>query len=250
MAKGRVRQILLTIFRVIQFILSLVALSCGIYITYVYYDMASSAHALLEAIDTLDPENDGVQILEHSLVPVLHHLDGTPMRAILIFVAALWSTFSIVYLFFADHAARHSPRDLKRNSRKTRVIISALTLILWIAAIVCSALLAVEFSVFALVSGPETKIALTASEKILLEALKQIAENIDTISDALNIVSSIMTVGFMAILLLASSITNTKVALWNCIIACCMSGKGNNKDVTKDQVMVEKGGVQINVTAV
>ena len=31
MAKGRVRQILLTVFRVIQFILSLVALVCGIY---------------------------------------------------------------------------------------------------------------------------------------------------------------------------------------------------------------------------
>lgn len=49
--------------------------------------MASSAHDLLEAIDTLDPENDGVQILEHSFAPVLRHLDGTPMRAILIFVA-------------------------------------------------------------------------------------------------------------------------------------------------------------------
>ena len=49
--------------------------------------MASSAHALLEAIDTLNPENDGVQMLQLSLVPVLHHFDGTPMRAILIFVA-------------------------------------------------------------------------------------------------------------------------------------------------------------------
>jgi hypothetical protein len=49
--------------------------------------MAASAHALLQAIDTLDPENDGVQMLQHSLVPVLDHLDGTPLRAILIFVA-------------------------------------------------------------------------------------------------------------------------------------------------------------------
>jgi hypothetical protein len=54
--------------------------------------MAASAHALLEAIDKLDPENDGVQILQHSLVPVLEHFDGTPLRAILIFVAVS-STF-------------------------------------------------------------------------------------------------------------------------------------------------------------
>ena len=49
--------------------------------------MVASAHALVEAIDTLDPENDGVQILQHTFVPVLKHLDGTPMRAIVIFVA-------------------------------------------------------------------------------------------------------------------------------------------------------------------
>lgn len=163
---------------------------------------------------------------------------------------ALWSTLSIIYLFFADRAARHSPRDLKRNSRTTRLIISILTLLLWIVAIVCSALLTVEFGVFAFVTGPETKIALTTSEKILLEALKQIAESIDTIGDAMNIVSSIMTIGFMAILFLGVSIVNTKVALWNCIIACCMSGKGMNKKVTKDQVMVEKEGTQISVASV
>jgi hypothetical protein len=91
---------------------------------------------------------------------------------------------------------------------------------------------------------------LTTSERIVLEALKQIAESFDTISDAMNIVGSIMTVGFMAILLLGLSIVNTKVALWNCIIACCMSGKSKNKKVTKDQVMVEKGGAQISVVSV
>lgn len=59
----------------------------SITVTYVYYNMAASAHALVEAIDTLDPENDGVQILQHTLVPVLKHLDGTPVRAIVTFVA-------------------------------------------------------------------------------------------------------------------------------------------------------------------
>lgn len=49
--------------------------------------MAESASELLAAIDKLDPEHDGVEILQHSLVPVLRHLDGTPWRAIIILVA-------------------------------------------------------------------------------------------------------------------------------------------------------------------
>lgn len=133
--------------------------------------------------------------------------------------------------------------------RTTRVLISVLTLILWIAAIVCSSLLAVEFGAFAFVAGPETKIALTTSEKVLLEALKMIAGSIDTISDALNIVSSIMTVGFMGVLLLSASIVNTKVALWNCIIATCMSGKSKQKKGLEDHAVVEKGGAQVSVMA-
>ena len=111
-------------------------------------------------------------------------------------------------------------------------------------------LLTVEFGVFAIVAGPETKVALTTSETILLEAMTQIAQSIDTIGDAMNIVSSIMTIGVMAILLLGASIWNTNVALWNCIIACCMSGKGLNKKVTTDQAMVEKNGMQITVVSV
>lgn len=156
-----------------------------------------------------------------------------------------------MYLFFADRAARHSARDLKRNSRTTRVSISILTLILWITAIICSSLLVVEFSVFAFVSGPETKIALTTSEKVLLEALKQIAESIDTIGDAMNIVSSIMTIGFMAALLLGSSILNTKVAVWDCIVACCIGGKSRQGRGSESQaVEVEKGGAQVSVASV
>lgn len=129
-------------------------------------------------------------------------------------------------------------------------MISILTLILWIAAIACSALLTVEFGVFALVAGPETKIALTTAEKILLEAMTQIAQSVDSIDNAVNIVSSIMTVGFMAILSLGASIINAMVALWDCIIACCMSGKGLNKRVTDAEVMVEKGGGYVSVAAV
>ena len=49
--------------------------------------MADASTDLQEAIDKLDPQNDGVEILQHSLVPVLRHLDGTPWRAIIILVA-------------------------------------------------------------------------------------------------------------------------------------------------------------------
>ena len=129
-------------------------------------------------------------------------------------------------------------------------MISFLTLILWIVAIICSALLTVEFGVFALVAGPETKIALTTSEKVLLEAMKQIAESIDTVENAMNIVGSIMTIGFMAILLLGASIVNAKVELVNCIIACCMSGKGMNRRVMEADVIVEKNGAYVSVAAV
>ncbi|KAF1975744.1 hypothetical protein BU23DRAFT_632440 [Bimuria novae-zelandiae CBS 107.79] len=256
MAGGRVRQVLLTIFRVIQFILSLVALVFGIYITYVYYDMAQSASALLEVIDTLDPENDGVEILQHSLVPVLRHLDGTPARAITIFVSALCSTISIIYLFFANRAAQKHYRPLTRNSRKIRVLLSLLNLILWIAAIACSALLVVEFGIFAITVGPETKIALTTTEKIILEALKQALTSIDVVDNALNIVGSIMTVGFMAIVLLGSSITCAKVALVDCIVECCMSGKVRGQqgveqaEAVEEAEAVEKGGAQVVTTPV
>lgn len=49
--------------------------------------MAESAQAIEDVIDGLDQEMDGVKILQVSLVPVLHHLEGTPVRAIVIFVA-------------------------------------------------------------------------------------------------------------------------------------------------------------------
>ena len=157
---------------------------------------------------------------------------------------------SIIYLFFANRAARVSPRDLKRNSRKLRVFVSVLTLILWIAAIACSALLVVEFGVFTITVGPETKIALTTTEKIILEALKQILTSFDVIDNALNIVSSIMTVGFMAIVLLGSSITCAKVALVDCIVACCVSGKSKQRMDAHESSETEKGGAFIVVRSV
>ncbi|KAJ4287379.1 hypothetical protein N0V90_012778 [Kalmusia sp. IMI 367209] len=165
--------------------------------------MAASAQAVEDVIDGLDQENDAVQLLQHSLVPVLHHLEGNPLRAIVIFVAvrpslpqnALWSTLSIIYLFFANRSARKSYRDLKRNSRIFRVLISLVTLILWIAAIVCSALLVVEFGVFTITVGPETKTAMTILKAVIMQALQQATKSNETISNALNIVNQTGTNG-------------------------------------------------------
>ncbi|KAK3201421.1 hypothetical protein GRF29_185g891643, partial [Pseudopithomyces chartarum] len=168
--------------------------------------MAESASELLAAIDKLDPEHDGVEILQHSLVPVLRHLDGTPWRAIIILVAALWSTLLILYLFFANRSARNSHRDLKRNSRAFRILLSLFTLVLWIAAIACSVLLVVQFGVFAVTVGAETKIAMTVSKQIMFEVLQQAGSRVDVIDNSMNIISSILTVGFMGIVALVCSI--------------------------------------------
>ena len=162
----------------------------------------------------------------------------------------MWSTISILYLFFANRTARTSYRDLKRNSRKTRIILSILTLVFWIVAIACSVLLVIEFGIFALTAGPQTKIALTATRQIILEALEQALTSFDVIEHSLNIVSSIMTVGFMAIVLLVSSITCAKVALVGCIVACCVSGKARQQNGTEELSQLEKRGANVVVTSV
>ena len=51
------------------------------------YSLAESAKAIEEVINDLNQENDGVEVLQHSLVPVLRFLQGTPSRAITICVA-------------------------------------------------------------------------------------------------------------------------------------------------------------------
>lgn len=107
-----------------------------------------------------------------------------------------------------------------------------------------------EFGVFTITVGPETKIALTTTEKIILEALKQILTSFDVIDNALNIVSSIMTVGFMAIVLLGSSITCAKVALVDCIVACCVSGKSRHNTDVQDSAEMEKGDVAVVVRSI
>lgn len=134
MGSGRVRQVLLIAFRIIQFILSVVALIFGIYstlrpsrsfstgltfqVTYVYYGIAASASAILEVIGTLDQENDGVKILQHSLVPVLQHLDGTPARAVTIFVAVRDSMpIQIVTILMCDRLYGQLYRSSTCSSR-------------------------------------------------------------------------------------------------------------------------------------
>ncbi|ORY05549.1 hypothetical protein BCR34DRAFT_617167 [Clohesyomyces aquaticus] len=250
---GSCGRFLLGAFRVVQFILSVVALACGIYITYTMYQMAESAKELIDAINSIKPDDtgdaDGIQLLQKSLVPVLKHLAGAPTRAIIVSVVALWSTLFIIYLVLANRAARHSNRDLTRNSRKTRVLLSLLTLLLWIVAIVCSALLVAQYGVFAVSLGPACKVAVKASKYVIQKALQEAASQAasaaaktnDTIVNVLNIVGSIMTIGAMAIVLLVASLICGGVELVNCFLGCCIKNKaGQQHAPPMESPMMEK----------
>ncbi|KAF1999853.1 hypothetical protein P154DRAFT_563704 [Amniculicola lignicola CBS 123094] len=250
---GSCGRILLGAFRVVQFILSVVALACGIYITYTMYQMAASAKKLIDAVKSIKPDGtddaDGIELLQKSLVPVLKHLASTPTRAIIVSVVALWSTLFIIYLVLVNRAARHSSRDLSRNSRTTRVLLSLLSLLLWIVAIVCSALLVVQYGVFAISLGPACKIAVTASKYAIQKALQEAASQAagaaaktnDTIVNILDVVGSIMTIGAMAIVLLIASLICGSVELVNCGLACCIKNKaGQQHGPPMESPMMEK----------
>jgi hypothetical protein len=161
---------------------------------------------------------------------------------------ALWSTLLILYLFFAHRSARNSHRDLKRNSRAFRILLSLFTLVLWIAAIACSVLLVVQFGVFAVTVGAETKIAMTVSKQIMFEVLQQAGSRVDVIDNSMNIISSILTVGFMGIVALVCSIVCTVVAFVDCIVACCTSGKARGQQGAMGVTHIEKGGAHVGVT--
>ncbi|KAF2107235.1 hypothetical protein BDV96DRAFT_673308 [Lophiotrema nucula] len=253
---NRCGRVLLAIFRVVQFLLSLIALACGIYITYTMYQMASSARAIIDAINSIIPQDTddatGVELLQNSLVPVLKHLAGKPTRAIIVSVVAMWSAIFIIYLVFANRSTRkHYHRDLKRNSRTTRILLSLLMLFLWVAAIVCSALLVVQYGVFAVSVGPECKLAMVLLKAAIQEALEQAAEDNKTISNTLNIVNSMLTIGAMAIVLLSASLICGIVELISCFVACCVSGKATQQHVAPEyKQTAEKSPYQTVTTPV
>ena len=58
------------------------------------------------------------------------------------------TTLLIIYLIYAQRSARKATRDLKRNTRTKRILLSLLTLVSWIVAIICAALLVVQYGVF------------------------------------------------------------------------------------------------------
>lgn len=106
---GRFCNGLLTAFRMVQYILSIIALGCGAYstselicvcqsslranqcyiVTYEMYTMSDSADVLEKSISSLlneSPDNETYQNLKKWTFPVLDVLQGTPIRAIIVSV--------------------------------------------------------------------------------------------------------------------------------------------------------------------
>ncbi|KAF2658700.1 hypothetical protein K491DRAFT_713406 [Lophiostoma macrostomum CBS 122681] len=255
MARKSCGQVLLTLFRVVQFTLSLCALGSAIYIIYTLHNTASSAKEIEFALKNLDQNVDGVGILQDALVPVLKHLEEKSTRSIIICLAAAWSTGLILYLYFANRSAQHSTRDLTRNSRLVRILLSLVAICLWITAIVCSALLVVQYGVFTVSAGAETKVTVTAVREATkgLKLAASVAGNYDqTFGNILGILTNILTIGALSIFVLAASAICGMVELVSFFVACCVSGKSNGQPVGPQHGQYrgegEKTPIQVGVT--
>lgn len=219
--------------------------------------MSASAHVLEDSIATLqaDPSTDleadvenNLILLANKLVPILHFLEGTPIRAIIVaavvsthgiystgptrltvFSQGLWSLVVITYLFFAHRSKNHQAT----NRRWIRVLLELLTLLAWIASIVCSILLALEFGVTALVGGPELKGAAEVCEVALEQAIQQVASTNKNSNAALNIVETLITIGALSIASVVVSGSCGIISFVSLIVACCMSGKKRTADTEK-----------------
>lgn len=133
----------------------------------------------------------------------------------------------------------------------TRILLSILTLVLWITAIVCSVLLFIQYGIFTITVGPQAKLSMVILKTVIQEALEQASKGSKVISNALNIVGTITTIGAMSIAMLASSIICSIVALIDCFVACCMSGKATTQPIAQQQATnLEKGGYQATVTPI
>lgn len=247
------------------------------------HDMASSAHAIKLVIERLNPEDAGVSILQNLFVPVLQHLEGRPTRAIIIlvvvsclfittsivicslnnskrnrpssfnipdFLQAFWSTILTIYLFFANRSAQQSSRKLKRNSRKTRVTFSLLTILLWITALVCSILLVVEYGIFTISVGVEIKVAVLVAKETISVALAAAAMVNETISDILNLISSVSTIGALAIFAVVAIGICAIVELVSCVVACLVSGSKGTSQNTVQPRSIETKNVSYQVDTI
>jgi hypothetical protein len=137
----------------------------------------------------------------------------------------------ITYLFFAQRSKNH-PRAKKRS---TRVLLELLTLLFWIAGIISSILLAVEYGFITVAGGAEAEAAITVSRQVLEQVVKEIVQAVVTdasskIADTLDIVGNIVTVGAVAITSVVVSGICFHVSVVSLIVAFCMKGSKVRKD--------------------
>lgn len=132
----------------------------------------------------------------------------------------LWSLAVITYLFFAHRSKNHQGA----NKRSIRVLLELVTLLAWIASIVCSILLALEFGVFAL-GGLELKGAAKTSADILEPVIEAAAGMNDNSNAVLNIVETLSTLGVLSVVSVIASSFCGIISFVSLIVACCTSGK-------------------------
>ncbi|KAK5100919.1 hypothetical protein LTR24_000767 [Lithohypha guttulata] len=202
--------------------------------------MSQSAHQLETSIKTLqndatkrasletssspsdsDVEN-ALDTLASVLIPILHILQGTPVRAIVVTVVGLWSLLAITYLFFAQRSKKHP----NTNKRSLRVTLELTTLVLWIISIVCSAMLALQYGIMALTGGVEAKVAFSLCRELIKAALEEVAEGAASgnIMRALEIVGQLVTIGGVSIVSVGVSAVCAAVSFVSLVVACCVSG--------------------------
>lgn len=191
---------------------------------------------------------DFVSTLDTLLRPLLHLMEGFPVRAIILSCAvslynlnclvfsvnifqSLWSICVVGYLFFAHRAAEGQ----WMNRRATRITLEIITLLIWAVSIVCATMLAIEYGSVVIVGGAEIKTAFTGVMDLITTALQEMFQAADkNISRSLSIVNEICTIGLLSIIaVVASGICGT-VSFISLILACCISGKKKEKIVEKD----------------
>ena len=223
--------------------------------------MSQSAHQLETSIKTLQNDatkragleissspsdsdvEDALDRLASVLIPVLHILQGTPVRAIVVTVVVspahpgtpqlrskanapppqgLWSLLAITYLFFAQRSQNHP----NTNKRSLRVTLELTTLLLWIISLVCSAMLALQYGIMALTGGVEAKVAFSLCRELIKAALEEAAEGAasENIMRALEIVGQLVTIGGVSIVSVGVSAVCVVVSFVSLVVACCVSG--------------------------
>jgi hypothetical protein len=114
------------------------------------------------------------------------------------------------------------------NKRSIRIWLELVTLLLWIAGIVCAILLATEYGAIIFSGGVELKAAWSALKHIIAEALKLLVDS-DSIAREIAIVNDIFDIGALSILAVVAACVCGSVSFLSLLAACCISGKQKNK---------------------